>query len=400
MASHGLPWPPTAFRGLPRPSVASHGLPSLSATHASVAAARPVGAARRASRLRSCPPPILACGHNQSSRCHITPQTAQNHGPRGLFFGPRMRVATMIGHTSLSLSLSSLSLLGGLTSPPPPLSLSLSLSAFWLRPRHHTPLAYGCDPPLSVSLSPPPSPAVAHPSHPPPTPSHRHPSTSIPPSHRHPSPPPPPPRYVPAMETKGLEFVGRDTTGERMEVLELKGHPFFLAAQVRHIHHPHRLSRSCPHSPTRTLPHTSRPHSPAHPPPGLSRPHRLSPPFCAPLPSLTVHRFLSLLSRAVPPGVQIAPPPPVAPLLWSHLRERGHQAGGPPPIQVDVTQVACLLHMRSVACASSVGWGLLQTSAAACNEAPPPAPNEVCGLGQGGTDACHEALSLEASARR
>ena len=28
--------------------------------------------------------------------------------------------------------------------------------------------------------------------------------------------------YVPALEAKGLEFVGKDTKGERMEVLELK----------------------------------------------------------------------------------------------------------------------------------------------------------------------------------
>jgi len=51
--------------------------------------------------------------------------------------------------------------------------------------------------------------------------------------------------YVPAMEAAGLEFVGRDTTGERMEVLELKGHPFYLAAQ----YHPEFKSRPLKPSP-------------------------------------------------------------------------------------------------------------------------------------------------------
>ena len=47
------------------------------------------------------------------------------------------------------------------------------------------------------------------------------------------------------MEAKGLEFVGRDTTGERMEVLELKGHPYFVAAQ----YHPEFKSRPLKPSP-------------------------------------------------------------------------------------------------------------------------------------------------------
>lgn len=84
--------------------------------------------------------------------------------------------------------------------------------------------------------------------------------------------------YVPAMEAKGLEFVGRDTTGgrplpplslrgalfgvvrrcqastlvwlvslwaERMEVLELQGHPYFIAAQ----YHPEFKSRPLKPSP-------------------------------------------------------------------------------------------------------------------------------------------------------
>ena len=51
--------------------------------------------------------------------------------------------------------------------------------------------------------------------------------------------------YVPSMEANGLEFVGRDTTGERMEVLELAKHPFFLAAQ----YHPEFKSRPLKPSP-------------------------------------------------------------------------------------------------------------------------------------------------------
>jgi hypothetical protein len=41
---------------------------------------------------------------------------------------------------------------------------------------------------------------------------------------------------VSKIEEKGLLFVGRDETGERMEVVELQenpsGHPFYVAAQV------------------------------------------------------------------------------------------------------------------------------------------------------------------------
>ena len=51
--------------------------------------------------------------------------------------------------------------------------------------------------------------------------------------------------YVPNMEAKGLEFVGRDTSGERMEILELKNHPYFLAAQ----YHPEFKSRPLKPSP-------------------------------------------------------------------------------------------------------------------------------------------------------
>jgi len=36
---------------------------------------------------------------------------------------------------------------------------------------------------------------------------------------------------VPAMEAKGLRFVGQDDRRQRMELVELSGHPFFLACQ-------------------------------------------------------------------------------------------------------------------------------------------------------------------------
>jgi CTP synthase (UTP-ammonia lyase) len=45
------------------------------------------------------------------------------------------------------------------------------------------------------------------------------------------------PEMVSKLEEEGLLFVGRDETGERMEVVELQdnpsGHPFYVAAQVR-----------------------------------------------------------------------------------------------------------------------------------------------------------------------
>ena len=41
------------------------------------------------------------------------------------------------------------------------------------------------------------------------------------------------------MEAAGLKLVGRDETGERMEILEINGHPFFLAVQF----HPEFKSR-------------------------------------------------------------------------------------------------------------------------------------------------------------
>jgi len=45
--------------------------------------------------------------------------------------------------------------------------------------------------------------------------------------------------FVPAMEQEGLHFTGRDDRGQRMELLEMQGHPFFVACQF----HPEFKSR-------------------------------------------------------------------------------------------------------------------------------------------------------------
>ncbi|KAK9454694.1 CTP synthase N-terminus-domain-containing protein [Dipodascopsis uninucleata] len=47
------------------------------------------------------------------------------------------------------------------------------------------------------------------------------------------------PKIVPALEEAGLNFVGKDEAGERMEILELTDHPFFVGTQF----HPEYLSR-------------------------------------------------------------------------------------------------------------------------------------------------------------
>lgn len=47
------------------------------------------------------------------------------------------------------------------------------------------------------------------------------------------------PAYVEMLEDAGLNFVGRDDSGKRMEILELKDHPFFVGVQF----HPEYLSR-------------------------------------------------------------------------------------------------------------------------------------------------------------
>ena len=47
------------------------------------------------------------------------------------------------------------------------------------------------------------------------------------------------PAYVETLESAGLNFIGRDDSGKRMEILELKDHPFFVGVQF----HPEYLSR-------------------------------------------------------------------------------------------------------------------------------------------------------------
>ncbi|KAJ6263265.1 hypothetical protein Dda_1826 [Drechslerella dactyloides] len=46
-------------------------------------------------------------------------------------------------------------------------------------------------------------------------------------------------KYVAKLEEAGLPFIGRDTAGERMEIIELKDHPWFVGVQ----YHPEYLSR-------------------------------------------------------------------------------------------------------------------------------------------------------------
>lgn len=53
------------------------------------------------------------------------------------------------------------------------------------------------------------------------------------------------PSYVPQLEVAGLKFIGRDATGERMSILELEGHPFFVATQF-HPEYKTRPLKPCP----------------------------------------------------------------------------------------------------------------------------------------------------------
>lgn len=53
------------------------------------------------------------------------------------------------------------------------------------------------------------------------------------------------PAMVKAMEAKGLKFVGQDERGQRMEIAELEGHPFFFCVQ----YHPEFSSRPLKPSP-------------------------------------------------------------------------------------------------------------------------------------------------------
>lgn len=47
------------------------------------------------------------------------------------------------------------------------------------------------------------------------------------------------PEYIGELEAKGLTFIGKDETGVRMEIIELKDHPWFVGVQF----HPEYLSR-------------------------------------------------------------------------------------------------------------------------------------------------------------
>lgn len=47
------------------------------------------------------------------------------------------------------------------------------------------------------------------------------------------------PNYIDQLESKGLNFIGKDETGVRMEIIELKDHPWFVGVQ----YHPEYLSR-------------------------------------------------------------------------------------------------------------------------------------------------------------
>ncbi|KAG8033842.1 hypothetical protein G9C98_008323 [Cotesia typhae] len=47
------------------------------------------------------------------------------------------------------------------------------------------------------------------------------------------------PAFVSNLEAAGLKFVGQDTTGQRMEIIELEGHDYYVATQ----YHPEYLSR-------------------------------------------------------------------------------------------------------------------------------------------------------------
>ena len=40
------------------------------------------------------------------------------------------------------------------------------------------------------------------------------------------------PEFVKQISEKGLKFVGEDVDGERMEIVELEGHPFFVGLQA------------------------------------------------------------------------------------------------------------------------------------------------------------------------
>ena len=47
------------------------------------------------------------------------------------------------------------------------------------------------------------------------------------------------PKYIEEYERAGMKFVGRSDDNERMEILELENHPYFVAVQ----YHPEYISR-------------------------------------------------------------------------------------------------------------------------------------------------------------
>lgn len=47
------------------------------------------------------------------------------------------------------------------------------------------------------------------------------------------------PKYIEKLSAAGLDFIGKDDKGERMEIVELRNHPFFVGVQF----HPEYLSR-------------------------------------------------------------------------------------------------------------------------------------------------------------
>ena len=55
------------------------------------------------------------------------------------------------------------------------------------------------------------------------------------------------PEHVKEISSKGLKFVGEDVDGERMEIIELEGHPFFVGLQVRKTYDSVGLELFSPH---------------------------------------------------------------------------------------------------------------------------------------------------------
>lgn len=40
------------------------------------------------------------------------------------------------------------------------------------------------------------------------------------------------PEYIAPLEAAGLQFVGKDETGQRMEIFEIKDHPYFVGMHL------------------------------------------------------------------------------------------------------------------------------------------------------------------------